>query len=603
MKQSRIARQLIAIALISAGSGLLTQLLLPALSQGQRLLVLGCGLFAIVAYWSRRKGSQQFSSVQNLSQPQPQEAIMRDMNRYFAWIEKKLQELIEREGLHCALVRMKRGPLVITLQLRLVNPTQRDLQKLMRLGPAIAQLLQVESVRIADTAQGIMVEVPSPTPVTPNGARLARQTRGLSVAVGLDAATRPVRVNLENHGALFWVGPSRRGKTQSMKSTLYALIRANPDTLQFIIIASPAKVSQDWGVFAGAVGCLGIASSREEIANATGWLVTEMNRANGVTQDRHTILVIDDLPIILKVVPQIAEDIAEIAGMGAGLGVHLLVGSQGAGSKRTSGGTEIENNMTARILFRPSSTRTGTQSAGTSGVALQHLSSAKGDAVALIDGYETRIATAWIADRDLLLLPSAEKHPPIWQNNRVSYSEQPRTSWDGAEQVLKQAAGWQNNPKTSQNTLEQPRTSALDVQNPAGMPESDAAGRTSAAEHVPEQAPEQAITQTIARLAHCSFDALKRDNLGLDATRTPNVLEVQAIRLAFGYTQSIRKCCFIAYGHYNGKVREYVKSAIADTYGDVDDGNEQEEERPLQVIALNGFSSWQTGSSTAQHGD
>ena len=63
-------------------------------------------------------------------------------------------------------------------------------------------------------------------------------------------------------------------------------------------------------------------------------------------------------------------------------------------------------------------------------------------------------------------------------------------------------------------------------------------------------------------LAQLSIEELKQDNLGLDATRYPTSEEQQVIRLAFGYADSIRKTCFMAYGHYNGKVRDYIKQVV-----------------------------------------
>ncbi|MEZ4614711.1 MAG: hypothetical protein R2867_04235 [Caldilineaceae bacterium] len=129
--------------------------------------------------------------------------------------------------------------------------------------------------------------------------------------------------------------------------------------------------------------------------------------------------------------------------MGAGLGVHLLVGTQGAGSKSTSGGTEIENNVTARILYRPATSRSGSQSAGTGGLALHQLSSAKGDALALIDGNTTRIATAWISDRDIALLPTGTASYP-W---RMPVSR-PQYGSDVGQQTT---AGWSEQAGTGQN--------------------------------------------------------------------------------------------------------------------------------------------------------
>jgi hypothetical protein len=607
MKYSGIALELLAIASITAGSGLLLHLLFGSHTTQQRLLIAGV-VVAVIAWkvhqmlmtassdnplrfvtqtvGSKSKASHPHSAGVSYPTRAQEHGGYMEMTRYFAWIETKLQELVVREELECGLVRMKRGPLVITLQLRLINPTQKDLQKLMKLGPALAQLLQVETVRIADSAQGIMVEVPSPRPLTPNGARLARNARGMHVAIGVDAAARPVIVNLEDHGALFWVGPSRRGKTQSMKAALYALIRANVGRVQFLIIASPAKVMKDWGVFASVAGCLGVACTKDDITSAMQWLVADMNSAQRYSQGIHTILVVDDLPNILKAVPQISQSLADIAGMGAGLGVHLLVGTQGAGSKSTSGGTEIENNVTARILYRPSTSRSGSQSAGIGGLALHQLSSAKGDALALIDGQSIRIATAWIGDREIALLPQRGDQPSPWvkdktpdalsrqqpvQNNRFQQPEAGRTTWNNSEQAVGHPKIGQNHDGTSQNKVEQGRTSST----PGSFQCYDSVRNGHAAkrslEHVPEQHAEQTVEQPLVagieeylrQLAALSIEELKQENLSFDATHFPTPDEQRVILAAYGLTLSIRKTCFMTYGHYNGKVRDYIKPVIA----------------------------------------
>lgn len=593
MERKRVVQGITGIAAICVGAVLLLHLVLPETPYQQKLLVLCSGIVVVMVIpkllsavrtlstrrfhhqtvWSRFSRPQLASSSEQM-RPQGQGTTMSEMNRYFAWIEKKLQELVIREGLQCGLVRMKRGPLVITLQLRLINPTQKELQKLMKLGPALAQLLQVETVRIADSAQGILVEVPSPKPLTPNGALLARHTRSFEVAVGVDASARPVLVSLEDHGALFWVGPSRSGKTQSMKSVLYALIRENIGRLHFIIIASPAKVQKDWGVFGSVAGCLGIASTKEEIELAATWLVQEMNTGAVFAQSTHIILIVDDLPAILKAIPQITSALADVASMGAGLGVHLLVGTQGAGSKNTSGGTDIENNVTARILYRPSTTRTGSQSAGTGGLALHHLSSAKGDALSLIDGQTTRIATAWISDQDITLLPSGTSSYPWRKQKQPSRqserTEQPKTSWNKGEWGVEQPETTQNKAETGQNNLEQRRTTPT----PTPFRKFDGNGNgyvtQHPSEHVLEQPVEQAAEQAtdqdaqefVSYLAQLSIEELKSENLELDATRSPNTDDEAVIRLAFRLSNSIRKTCFMAYGHYNGKVRDYVKAVI-----------------------------------------
>jgi hypothetical protein len=102
----------------------------------------------------------------------------------------------------------------------------------------------------------------------------------------------------------------------------------------------------------------------------------------------------------------LAAPLGNLASIGAGLGVHLLAGTQEAGSTRGSGGGGVETNMTAKILYKPSSSSTGARNAGQKGVGLHELTAAKGDALLLVDGYGQRIATGFADDRDILQLPT-----------------------------------------------------------------------------------------------------------------------------------------------------------------------------------------------------
>jgi hypothetical protein len=254
--------------------------------------------------------------------------------------------------------------------------------------------------------------------------------------------------------------------------------------------------------------------------------------------------------------------------MGAGLGVHLLVGTQGAGSKSTSGGTEIENNVTARILYRPSTSRSGSQSAGIGGLALHQLSSAKGDALALIDGQSIRLATAWIADRDIALLPQRDGQSVPWeQDNAPGGQRSAQNNPFPPEQAVEQRGSGQNNGRTSQNSLEQPRTRVVLGSFHHYDPPRNGNAPQRPSEHVLEQGVEQPcegdIEAQLQYLAALSIEELKAINLGFDATHFPTPAEQRVILTAYGLTLSIRKTCFMTYGHYNGKVRDYVKPVIA----------------------------------------
>ena len=64
----------------------------------------------------------------------------------------------------------------------------------------------------------------------------------------------------------------------------------------------------------------------------------------------------------------------------------------------------------------------------------------------------------------------------------------------------------------------------------------------------------------ISYLAQLAIEELKNENLKLNAAQPPTGDEQSLIRLAFQLSSSIRKTCFMVYGHYNGKVRDYVKA-------------------------------------------
>lgn len=598
---SKALQELVGILIFSAGLGLVVSTFPEVLTSGQRLFFLIVLLVVFGTVYKTLRPSQQnadmsavpmatlaHSNAKRPTQQQPlphsQGAHEATMRRYFAWLEKKLSELVEREQLECGLAGIKRGPLVITLRLRLINPTQRDLQKLMRLGPALAQLLQVEAVRIADTAQGVMIEVPSPQPLTPNGALLARHTSGMRLAIGVDAFARPVFIDLEDHGAVFWVGPSRRGKTQSMKAALYAILQANGKRIRFAIIATPAKVEEDWGIFATVAGCLGIACTKEEIATATTWLVQIMNSGKAKAKGLHIIVIIDDLPKILKAVPTIQDDIADLAGLGAGLGIHLWVGTQGAGSKRTSGGTDVENNVTARILYRPATTRTGSQSAGTGGLNLDLLSSYKGDALVLIHGLATRIATAWIADQAIALLPEGKAQRPPWQREQTQPAQNQvngdRTTLSTKEDQAEPPQNQREPGETKQNQPEPPA-----VWSSAALRNGHATTTTpTVAESVlePGAKPGLAPSQPAANIeAHLRYlvtltnEALRQENLGFDGARFPTSDQQRVIVVAFGISNSLNKTCLLCYGYKNPKVIGYIKAVIEGAVAEMSEAPEQ----------------------------
>ena len=337
---------------------------------------------------------------------------MANMRQWVAWTEKRLARVVVDEGLHVGLAEVKQGPLVVTFRLRLLKPDRRSLDRLLKLGPTFAQALHVESVRVVDTAQGILVEIPSPMPKTPPASLLAQHTQGLAVAMGLDQWRRPISVDLAHHPTILAVGPTRRGKTQALKSTLFALARTNPARrLRYVIVSQKRG---DWEAFAGAAGCFALISDPDEALTALEWAagIFLQERAKAGQTEPALLIVIDDLINLLKRVPNIASPIGEIASMGGGLQVFQLIGTQGAGSKATTGGDVVENNVTCRLVYRASSATTGARSAGAGGLGVEALTGQKGDALLIVDDRVERIATGFADDRDIMQLPAGPEYRP-----------------------------------------------------------------------------------------------------------------------------------------------------------------------------------------------
>lgn len=341
---------------------------------------------------------------------------MGNIRQYMAWVEKRIARLVIKEGLHVGLLKVIQGPLTITFQLRLLEPSRVAVNKLLKLSDAIAEAIQAEGVRIARINGTFAIEIPSPIKRTPSCADLLRYSRGINICVGLDTLRRPVYVDLRQHGALFWVGPSRRGKTHSMKSALYCLARQKGGRLKYVILCHERKL-EDWRPFARAVGCMGIVTSAMEHQQMLRWTSTKLLK---MRTPFTFVIVVDDLLNLLSEAPEMAADLAKLSSLGAGLRVHLWAGTQEAGSKRGTGGEGVEANASAKILYKATSKARAARNAGQGELNLMALTGSKGDAVLLIDGVATRIATGYADDRDILQLPTGPQYEAPWQEQIAS---------------------------------------------------------------------------------------------------------------------------------------------------------------------------------------
>jgi len=334
------------------------------------------------------------------------------------------------------------------------------------------------------------------------------------VAVGLNSLRQPVTVDLSQHGALLWVGPSRRGKTESLKSTVYALLRANHWQRVQCLVLSQKRA--DWLSLAGAAGCVGLLSDPAECSQALSWAASAVLQGRAAAGRGCTpalLIVVDDLINLLERAPEIAGPLAEIASMGAGLAVHLLAGTQEAGSKRGTGGPAVEANVTCRIVYRSSSAVGAARAAGMGGAGIEQLTSAKGDALLIEHGEAQRIATGWADDRELLQLEQGQVMASPWR------------AWQPA--------------KTAGNQLQ---------------PAKPAVAPLTVGAHVRER-------DTGDPVAVDPVEAVAASLFPIDK-RAPTAQEREVIQALYSAGESLSSLCRRVYGHKDGKSFAMVKEAL-----------------------------------------
>lgn len=340
------------------------------------------------------------------------------------WTERRLEAVVKDEGLRVGLAGVKRGPMTVTYRLRLLRPGRQDLTRLKSLGPVFSQAVQA-TVRVIDTPEGILVEVAAPETArkTPPVESLAAVTSGFNrVAVGFDAFKNPVFLDFDRWPHLLTVGPTRRGKTTALSALLYALAIKNPPRrMTFLVMAKKATT---WLPFAAAAHCFGVFTTPAEVEAVVDWLVVLLqNRAAEGTRSPRVFAVVDDLANVVSRSPRILDGLGELASMGGEVGLHLLVSTQMTG-KQGGLNQALEGNLTARLIFGAADASAGARFAGRSGIGVEAVGIAPGDALLLLDGEARRVATACFDPRLASLLPSGDLGRPWSTASAVSERRQ-----------------------------------------------------------------------------------------------------------------------------------------------------------------------------------
>ena len=332
------------------------------------------------------------------------------VKQWMAWAERRMASLCIQERLDVAMIGATQGPLTVTFTLRLLRPSRGELARLLSLGAAMGQALQTSGVRLSGTAKGILVEVPAPLVRTPGADWLARASRWMRPAVGASSLREPVLLDLERWPHLLAVGPTRRGKTQALRSLLFAMAsRSSPGRLLYLILA---KKGEDWRAFQPAAGCLGLLTRPEEQEQALSWLAGDLLqvRAEHGWKLPHLLLLVDDLANIAARA-SISSYLGEAASLGGAAGIHLLLSTQTTGK---AGGLtqDIEQNLTARLIFGAADAAAGARYAGSGGLQVETVGTAPGDALLLLDGQPQRVATGLCHDTWIASLPQGDLPAP-----------------------------------------------------------------------------------------------------------------------------------------------------------------------------------------------
>jgi len=313
----------------------------------------------------------------------------------------------EKLGIHILLTEP--GPRTLTTSVRLHEPDVKSLARVSRMVGAIEARSGVSPIRIHSAGGVVYIEAPSPQPLTVYAADM--RGSGLAVPLGVTPRSAVAGVDFERDYHMLAVAPTGGGKTTAIRALLYQLARQHT-AHQVRIIISTVKL-KDWMAFDGLAHCGGLITDVGETVQMINWLAGVMY-ARGRTMKSTPVLfvVLDDLINLMDRAPELAPVLAEIASLGGGAGIHLLIGTQRLGKKGT-GSSVVAGNITARLVFRTVSAQDAALFTGRGDTGAESLGDQPGDGILITtSGGVQRIAVGIVTDDDLAALPRGESARP-----------------------------------------------------------------------------------------------------------------------------------------------------------------------------------------------
>lgn len=331
------------------------------------------------------------------------------LRQHINFTERVIASAFVRNGLYVHLCGNVQGPHTLTFGLRLYEPTQRHITKALNLAGAVEAAISDSPVRIYMDRGVILVETPSPMPVTVDGRKLRGQ--GFAVPIGMTSRQTVAGVDLIASPHLLLVGPTNRGKTTAARLIAYHLAQQNrPNDARIIVSTFKPK---DWLAFASLAHTLAVITDPEEAAQMIDWLVRLMHRRTQRGQESpHIFVFLDDLLNLLGVAP-VDASLAQLASLGRGAGIHLIIGTQRLGEKGAAGSL-VTGNIPTRLVFGTADSKDAAIFTGRGGSGAEKLGHYTGDALLMTDGGTQRLAVGLIADTHLRSLSQQNDSQRPW---------------------------------------------------------------------------------------------------------------------------------------------------------------------------------------------
>lgn len=343
-----------------------------------------------------------------------------DIKQHMLLIENAIAGAFVNNGLYVHLCGSVQGPHTLTFGLRLYEATQKNINKALGLSGALEAAISESPIRLYMDRGIIMVEAPSPAPMLVAGTRLAGQ--GFAVPLGMTSRQTVTGVDLAGNPHLLLVGPTNRGKTTAARLIAYHLAKQNPPRhARFIVSTFKPK---DWQAFGSLAHTFAVIVDPQESARMIHYLVEVMHsRTKSGTDTPHLFVFLDDLLNLLGVA-SIDDQLAQLASLGRGAGIHLIVGTQRLGEKGAAGSL-VTGNIPTRLVFGTADAQDASLFTGRGGSGAERLGRYAGDALLVTDGGTQRLAVGYIGNEHLAALRQDPDEWRPWQRDGAGVPSQP----------------------------------------------------------------------------------------------------------------------------------------------------------------------------------